>query len=273
MRRLIGMKYLRDKGDVGKMPAATDVEWLICPSPDERASVRLICFPHAGGGASFYSGWFHSFGNGVEVWSACLPGREKRIAEAPMDSLPALIDGLADALQGLSDKPIAFFGHSLGSLVAFELTRELRRRGMREPQHLFVSSFRAPHIPRLSGHFHTMSDDELILRLEQLNGARSGLRESEELRSLLLPALRADFKLSDTYRHATDRVIGCPITAFGGTEDLAVPLDQLRGWREHTSSYFQLRLFAGGHFYLRSAESEMKEIIGRELMASDDHYC
>lgn len=254
------------------MDSAVAADWLVCPSPDEGAGMRLICFPHAGGGPSFYSGWFDSFGSGIEVWAICLPGRENRIAEAPLDSLPQLIDRLADALQRFCDKPVAFFGHSLGALLAFELTRELRRRGVREPRHLFVSSYRAPHLPRSGEYGGRMSDDALIQRVERLNGARSGLRQSDELRRLFLPALRADFQLSDLYRHEPDRVIGCPITAFGGIDDSAVPSDQLRGWREHTSSYFQLRLFPGGHFYLRSVEAEMKETIGRELMQPEHYY-
>lgn len=235
--------------------------------PNPHASVRLFCFPYAGGAASIFRAWGDSLPDFVETYPVQLPGRGPRSAEAQITRLPELLQALADALGPHLDKPFAFFGHSMGALLSLELARLLRKQSGVEPAHMFLSGCRALQIPDPHPPTHDLPEPEFIEVLRRLNGTPKEVFENPELLGFILPLLRADFKLCQTYRYADDLPLGCPLTVFGGTEDQTTR-EQLEAWREQTRASFSLKMFPGDHFFLHAAEREILEIIAAQLAAT-----
>lgn len=223
--------------------------------------MRLICFPYAGGGASIFRSWGEdSMLSGVEICAVQLPGREARIAEAPVTDLRELVPLLREAVEPYLDRPFAFFGHSIGALMSFELARELRRTRCVGPSHLFVSGCPAPHLPH-SERMWDLADDEFLERLCRFNGTPPEVLNHPELMQMMLPTIRADFALRDRYGYRDEPPLSCPVTAFGGMADPHVDCAMLRAWRQHTGERFQMWLFQGDHFFLRSAQATMLETL------------
>lgn len=229
--------------------------------------VRLVCLPYAGGGATaVFRAWGSRFTPVAEPCPLELPGRASRLREPPSRRIRELAISLATSLEARRGEPLAFFGHSLGALLAFEVVREMRRRGAPPPRHLFVSSRRGPRIPEPDGAIHGMPDAAFLEEIQRRYDAIPGevLREPE-LMQLLLPTLRADFEMLETYDYAAEEPLECPITAIGGLEDHRVPLEALEAWSLETRGPFRLHRFPGGHFYFRAADRELTELIRRTL--------
>jgi medium-chain acyl-[acyl-carrier-protein] hydrolase len=239
--------------------------WLICPRPNPRASLRLFCFPYAGGAASVFRRWSHDLPSDVEVLSVELPGRGTRIREAPIARLAPLVHELTTALLPLCGKPFAFFGHSMGALVSFEATRELRRRGAPLPHRLFVSAAAAPDTAKSKVVAHQQSDAELKEQLRRLNGTPQPVLEHDELMEFLLPIVRADFAVFETYEYVDEPALACPISVFGGAEDENVSRKALEGWREQTDGPFSIRMFPGDHFFIHSVQPSVLRTLAQEL--------
>jgi medium-chain acyl-[acyl-carrier-protein] hydrolase len=225
--------------------------WITRPRPSPRARLRLFCIAHAGGGASAFRGWADVLPAEVEVCPVQLPGRENRFTEAPFDRLEPLVETLAEAVQPLLSLPFALFGHSNGALIGFELARLLRARGLAGPVHLFASGRRAPDLPQETAPIHQLSEPEFLADLQELGGLPADLLEHQELRSLLVPTLRADVAIHETYAFAEQAPLACPITAYGGLADPKVSREQTEAWARHTAGPFMLRMFPGGHFFLQ----------------------
>src|SRR5262249_44475104 len=231
-------------------PTVTE-RWLAYVSPRPQAPVRLFCFPYAGGGASVYRGWADGLAGAAEVCPVQLPGRENRFREPVFTRLPPLIEALAEALRPFLDRPFAFFGHSLGALVAFELARRLRRDQGAEPVRLFVSACGAPQTrARRGGEIPPRPAGEFWHEGGRLNGTPTGVLDDGELRELLLPTLRADFAVGETYRYAGGPPLTCPVCALGGLGDETVDRRDLDAWRVRTAGPFRRRLLPGDHFFL-----------------------
>ncbi|HLI09343.1 MAG TPA: alpha/beta fold hydrolase [Ktedonobacteraceae bacterium] len=230
-----------------------------------RARLRLFCFSYAGGSAAVFRNWPHFLPAAVEVQPIELPGHGRRIKEAPIDNITALVEELASTIP-LRALPFAFFGHSMGALVSFELTRLLRRQRHPLPECLFVSAYRVPHLPaRRSQARASLSDRELIGHLEELGGTPKEVLRNPELMRLLLPALRADFQLCDTYTYVTEPPLPCPIVAFGGLQDPIVSQQELRAWQEQTLASFALHMLPGDHFFLNSIQPLFLAVLHRVL--------
>jgi medium-chain acyl-[acyl-carrier-protein] hydrolase len=231
------------------------------PNPD--AGLRLFCFPFAGGGTLAYNGWAAALAPAFEVYALQLPGREHRFKEKPFDQLLPLVDELVDAVCPPTNKPFAFFGHSLGTLIGFELVRQMRRQKLPGPVHFFVSGWRAPHLPDPYPPLHGMARAGFMQELKRLNGTPESVLQNPDLMEIFLPVLRSDFKMAETYVYENQDPIACPITAFGGRHDLRVSRGELEAWQAHTSDKFRLRMFSGGHFYLQHRQQELcDEIVG-----------
>ena len=243
------------------MPSAGS--WLTPLAATRRASLRLVCFPYAGGAPNVFRSWQDML-PGVDLWAVALPGRGTRLREPPISSAAAIAGAVADELQGLEPAPTAFFGHSLGALVAFEVARELRRRCAAPPLHLFASGARAPHHGSDDA-LHLLPDDAFMEKLRELNGTPSVVLENRELMALMLPAIRADFAVVETYRYVPESPLGIPLTTFGGHDDPHVDLERLEAWYCHTRGRFSLRMFDGDHFFLHTAEDEVTGSIMAEL--------
>nr|VFJ53237.1 MAG: Surfactin synthase thioesterase subunit [Candidatus Kentron sp. FW] len=217
-----------------------------------QARMRLFCFPAAGGGTLAYRNWSGQLPSHVELRPVKLPGREARIGEACFQEALPLARALASGLWPYLDQPFAFFGHSMGALLAFELARELRRRGGPVPLCLMVSGRQAPRIPLPREFFHTLPDPDLIdkLRTYYAGGTPEAVLREKELMALFLPVIRADFAVTDAYVHTPEPPLDCHIHAFGGETEQEFSRADLDAWREETTGSFTLELFPGGHFYL-----------------------
>lgn len=239
--------------------------WLPYAQPNPEAHLRLFCLPYAGGSALIYRGWPQKLPPGVEVCAVQLPGRGHRMKEPPFRSVAELVPVLAEALRPYLDKPFALFGHSMGALVSIEMARHLRRHAGLAPQHLFVSGRSAPQLGKKGENLYDLPDDELVEHLRRLNGTPREALEHPELMQLMLPLLRADFSVCDTYLHADEPPLGCPVTAFGGLGDANVPRADLEAWAAQTTGPFSLRMLPGGHFFLHESEAMLLHVLARDL--------
>jgi surfactin synthase thioesterase subunit len=246
----------------------TPGRWIVPLRRTPEARVRLFCFPHAGAGASAFRAWSGTLPAGVDVLAIQAPGREARLAEAPFQDLAPLVSEVAGALGAYDDCPMAFFGHSLGAIVAFEVVRELQRRGSDGPIRLFVCACRAPHQAPRSSPINGLPDANFLAELGRLGGTPHEILGQDELMGLLLPGLRADFRLAESYLTSTTARVECPISAFGGREDPEVTAENLAGWALHTTAGFQLRLFPGAHFFIFDGPVGVVDALAIDLLAS-----
>jgi len=246
---------------------APSTTWIQYQRPKPQARIRLFCFPYAGGGASIFRSFAASTPPEIEVWPVQLPGRENRLAEKPFSRLDDLIEALKPALLPYLDMPYAFFGHSMGALICFELTRALRRNGhLPGPVRLLVSGHRAPQLPALRSPIHHVSDLQFVEELRHFNGTPEAVLQHAELLQLLLPLLRADFALCETYAYTQEQLLTCPISAFGGLQDEDVPHSSLQAWCEQTSGAFKVRFFAGDHFFLYPEQANLLAALSQDLL-------
>lgn len=254
----------RLRGRPGTPPASG---WFTRYATTESATIRLFCFSYAGGGGSVFHAWGERLPREVDVLAAQLPGREARIAEAPVRRIEPLVGALHGAIMGHLDKPYAFFGHSMGALVAFELARQLRRGGDPEPAHLFLAAFRAPQLPNPNIRIWHLPDEVLktVLRNE---GTPEKVLDNEELMRALLPTLRADLELCDTYEYRDEPPLAIPMTVFGGTHDVRVSRDDLEQWRAQAAGHIRISMLTGSHFFVHSAQDPLLSEICRDLGAA-----
>lgn len=225
--------------------------WLAFPKPRPQARLRLFCFPFAGGAATTYRGWSAQFPDTIEVVPVELPGRASRIRETPFRRLDTLLDGLVEGLGSELERPFAFFGHSMGALIGFELARRLRREGLPQPVWLFVSARRPPQLPPKDDDiYYDLPEEEFIAKLRELDGTPDEVLAHPELMQMLLPLLRADFELNETLDYREEAALDCPISAFGGLSDVEVPREDLQQWAPHSRASFKLRMLRGGHFFV-----------------------
>ena len=248
-----------------KMPQM-NVSWIRDSMQASQPQIRLFCIPHAGGGVSIFRTWADSLPAGVQLCSIQLPGREDRMADKPYDRWQALVWALADVLAPhLKDLPFVFFGHSMGALVSFELARELRRRGMKGPECLYVAGHRAPQLPKTDPPVHHLPDAEFVDELRRLEGTPRQVLEHEEMMQLLLPTLRADFTVCETYVYTNDPPLECPIVAIGGIKDSEVSRQELEAWRDQTGQDFTLWMLYGGHFFIHGAQGQLLKRLVADL--------
>ena len=234
--------------------------------PNPAARIRLFCFPYAGGGSSIFRPWSNAFLHQIELVLALLPGRESRVREPGYTRLEDLVEALAGEIPPFLDKPFAFFGHSMGALIDFELARRLRDERGLEPEHLFVSGRRAPRIPRRDPYVHDLPEGEFVAELERLNGTPREVLEHEELMALMIPLLRADFSVCHRYTYAPGEPLSCPITVLGGTHDEEAPRHELDPWREETTGDFSIHVLEGDHFFInQKKQNEIPRIITTAL--------
>jgi len=245
-------------------------DWIVRPAPNPDARMRLFCFHYAGGSASLYQEWSQALPDDVEVCAVQLPGRGHRFVERPFNRLGHLVTALTDGLESQLDRPFALFGYSMGALVAFEFARELRRRQLSAPQHLFVAAQRAPQLaPPLNHQLSGMADDELLaflvdsgnIKMDSIAGGGTFMR-------MMLPTLRADCEVAETYTHQVEEPLDCSISAYGGVQDPYVLEKHLQEWHAHTRHDFDLQMFEGKHFFLHNSIPSLPQNIGLHLQSA-----
>lgn len=232
---------------------------IIIPKRNPAARLRLVCFPYAGGAASAYRTWAAAMPSTVELWAVQLPGREERRPETPLVRLAPMVAESYSALAPVLEPPFAFFGHSMGALIAFELARRL------PPVKLFLSGCRGPHLP-VRHSLHTLSQPQLLADLRRLGGTHDAVLNDVDLMQALLPAIYADLEASETYVYEENGPrLRCPITALGGSQDPLASEHDLAAWSAETAGEFRLKMFSGGHFYFRNDPEALLRFVSGEL--------
>ncbi len=239
--------------------------WIVFRKPRPSARLRLFCFPYAGGGASAYRSWAAALPDSVEVCPVQLPGRENRLSETPYAHMGELVSALDQALAPYLDLPHACFGHSMGAAVAYAWTRHRQAQGQSAPAHLLVSARRSPQLPDPEEPAYGLPDPQFKARLRALNGTPEEVLNHPELMALMLPLVRRDFQLNDTYQPDPGPPLDCPVTAFGGLDDHKVSQAQLDAWRDTTRDRFQLRMLAGDHFYIHHNAQALTRAVAEAL--------
>jgi medium-chain acyl-[acyl-carrier-protein] hydrolase len=243
---------------------STSTKWLTRP-PRPDARLRLFCLPYAGGGSGIFRGWADVADSWIDPVPVQLPGRDARLMEKPIADVNTLVELLAASLMPYVDQPYALFGHSVGALVCFDLCRRLREYGAPAPVRLFVSAYRAPQVSRRGKTLHRLSDSDFVQELRDLQGTPEAVLNNRELMQILLPVMRADFELHETYVYKPGPALDCPISAYGGLQDRHVTEADLRAWREHTASSFIFRFLPGDHFFVHSARKHILSWISHDL--------
>ena len=251
------------------MKSSSKTPWIICRQPRPQAQYRLFCFHYAGGSASAFFKWSQQLPVFIEVCAIQLPGREQRLGEPILTNISMIVTAIGEALQqnGM-DKPFAFFGHSMGSLISFEVARYLRRHQLALPFHLLISGARGPELVDPRSPVHVLPDEEMLDEIDRRYQAiPKEIRHHEELMRLLLPTIRGDFTIVETYNYTIEAPLPCPISVFGGLAD-DVAQDELMAWQNYTRKDFKIRMFPGGHFFIRSAERFVIDAVVRELQST-----
>lgn len=223
---------------------------------------RVFAFPYSGAGSLAYLAWARQWQNtGCDFLGVQLPGRESRLRETCITHIPTLVQHLVTAIRPLLDKPFVFFGHSLGALIAFELCRALRHHDLPLPEHLVVSAFRAPDMPNPNPPLGHLADIDLVAALRAYGGTPEAVLEHADLLEFILPIVRADFTLHETYHYQYAEPLPCPITAFCGEHDPFLNPNHVEGWRKQTSAYFDQVVYPGEHFFLNDVLPEMRQYL------------
>ncbi|ASU85322.1 thioesterase [Nocardiopsis gilva YIM 90087] len=233
--------------------------WIRRFHPAPEARTRLVCFPHAGGSATFFHPVSQAMSPAVDVLAIQYPGRQDRRSEPCVDDIEKLAELVVPELRAWTDRPVAMFGHSMGASLAFEVARRLEQEGVTATG-LFVSGRRAPTAFR-DERVHLADDDRIITELKRMSGTDAAVLGDEEILRMILPAVRADYRAAETYRYTPGPDVSCPIIAMTGDDDAQVTLDEARMWADHTSGGFNLHVYEGGHFFLTAHAAAVMKVM------------
>jgi medium-chain acyl-[acyl-carrier-protein] hydrolase len=226
-------------------------KWFVIPRPNPSAELRIFCFPYAGGSAVTYMDWVKHLPANIEVVIVQPPGRGPRMFESLFTNMDALITELVQLIPSMLNKPYIFYGHSLGSRVAFELMNQLKKHQLSLPIHFIASGSKGPHLLPIKKAIYQLPENEFIEELKQLSGTPTAVLENKELMDLFIPLLRADFEIADTYSYQGNEKFDCLLTVLGGEED-DITIEQLNSWKKFFNQEKQVNLLPGGHFFIDS---------------------
>jgi surfactin synthase thioesterase subunit len=238
--------------------------WFLRQPRNHIPKLRVFCFPYAGGNASIFSEWQRSIHADVEIVAIQPPGRANRVFESPLDNMFETIKCLMDNAAYITSTPYVFLGYSLGSRISFELAMHLQAGGYRLPLHLIVCASRAPHLALSSPRIHNLPDSEFTEQLKLLSGTPQEILENREMMELLLPMLKADFKIAECFR-AKNKSLNCPITVLGGKTDSTISTEELSRWNELTTFKCDIRSVCGGHFFINENPSYLLQLLNSIL--------
>jgi medium-chain acyl-[acyl-carrier-protein] hydrolase len=233
---------------------------------DPGASRQLFCFAHAGGGPAFFRPWQAALAPDIAVRRVLLPGREWRLDEPPFRHIAELIEPLCAALEPYLDRPYALFGHSMGAVVAYEVARRFSGPSGAPPACLIVSGRRAPRLATGRRRLSSLPDDEFLAEVGRLNGIPAEVLSEPELLEMVLPPLRADFELAETYQPLPGDGLSCPVVAYLSTADPEIEYGGVLEWRETTTGKFTMRVFSGDHFYLKGGRPDVLNAVHEDLL-------
>lgn len=234
--------------------------WVRRFHPGRQGTTRLVCFPHAGSSASFYYPVSTAVSSVAEVLILQYPGRQDRRREPCIDTIEALAEEVTTVLLPWADRELVFFGHSMGAILAFEVACRLQDRHGIVPRRLVVSGRRAPSTVR-EERVHTLDDDGIVAELKSLSGTDQSLLGDEEFLRMVMPAIRSDYRAIETYQHTGTTRVKCPITVLTGDRDPKVTLDEAAAWKDHTTIDHEMKVFAGGHFFITGHATEINRML------------
>ncbi|MGW4111208.1 thioesterase II family protein [Actinosynnema sp. NPDC004786] len=240
--------------------------WLRNHAPRADASVRLLCFPYAGGNAAMFREWPALLPDEVEPIAVQLPGRDDRYDEPPHTDMAALVAELLPAVLPVLDRPFACYGFSMGARVALELAHALRARDLPLPARLFVASSAAPSL-RLPVRGWSEPDEGLIAYLRDLGGTPAAVFDHPELLELFLPLVRADLAVVGRHEPPPRAPLDVPIRAFAGAADTGASPDRMAPWRAETSAAFDLTVVPGAHFFTDDGLRQVLRTAVEDLLA------
>lgn len=256
-----------------RKPRTGTKSWLSFIRSEDRPVLRLVCFPYAGGGAGVFRLWAKIFPSGIEIVSAQLPGRDTRINEKPLWDFRHVVQSISNALLELDRVQTVFFGHSFGSLIAFEVAKNLEKYGERAKL-LILSGCAAPHISLGDDTepIWNLRDELFIERIRSLRGTPDEVLNSDELLAIFLPILRSDFFMAAEARKEIRGKIDIPLVVFGGVEDIEVERDELSAWAQYTNATTEVELFKGDHFFINTHRDNVCSAILNRLSLLNIFY-
>jgi len=226
--------------------------------------LQLICFPYAGTSANAYKNLAHYAPPFIDIIAVQLPGRGRYLGETPFDNIKPAVEAIAVSIKPYLNNNFAFFGHSMGALLSFETAHYLNSGHSLNPCHLIVSGCQHPAFVDNSPLYHRLPDAELINELRRLNGTPDELLNNHEMLNLMLPAIRADYQICETYKFTNSHKLKCPITVYGGYSDETETKD-LHAWEDYSTGDFTLKMFKGDHFFIHSSQKEVTNHLFNEL--------
>ena len=245
----------------------SESKWLVCKKANPGAAIRLICFPFAGGTASAYKDWGNILPDTLEVHAVQLPGRETRFSEPLIHNFDQLLGTLENVLSSLVAKPYAFFGHSMGALITFELIRRFRARGIPLPRYAIFSGRRSPDKASRFPSMHHLEFDDFVDALRKYGGTPEEVLREKELMQLLVPILKADFSLIEEYIMAEEDPLPIPISVYYGDADPRTDKEEIEGWRNFCAKEIKFKEFEGKHFFIQTNKSRVLDAIKEDLLA------
>ncbi len=229
--------------------------------------VKLFCLPYAGGSAAIYGKWKKYLDKSIDLVPVELAGRGRRMSESFYDSMSQAVDDTYNIINPLIKQgDYAFFGHSMGTIIAFELCRKILDKGGRQPLHLFVSGRYPPDLKTESEFLSRLPDNEFLQKIFKLGGTSAEIIENKELREIFVPILKADYRIIEEYRYInSNKKFDYGITAFTGKDDLEVSFSDIKEWGKHTTAQSLFYEFEGNHFFINGKITEITEIINSTL--------
>ncbi len=225
--------------------------WITRPKIINNPKLRLFCFPYAGSSAMVtYKFLVDALPDNVEVCPVEFPGRGARMTEALIDDIELVVNDLKKSFENFKDVPFAFLGHSMGALVSYELSLKLKKDNLQMPYKLYLSAHRGPQLARCGKIMHTLNSEDFLDELVAMNGIAKELLEHKELLDLMLPIIRNDYKLCETYKYSNNVKLDIPFHVFGGDLDKDINHESLTAWEQLTEHSFDLDIIHGDHFFI-----------------------
>lgn len=245
---------------------STENRWLLRFHNGKRIRLRLFCFPFAGSSASVFRPWIDQLPEGIEVLGIQLPGRENRLSEPCIRNMEEIVERLEVSIRQYCEPPFVFFGHSLGSLIAYQLLHRIEEISGLTADLFFASGSPAPHSCPTSNVPLRFSQAQILSDLERISGPHTNLLKNPELFSMFLPMLQADFEVYANFRYQDLGVLSCPIIAIRGADDGYVSLESQLGWERHTDCSFKFHVIPGKHLFMVDSAKTFLPLIHNYLM-------